>query len=228
VKKHVSVLGVAMLLLIGTGAQAGPILDFAIPTQSGSPFLTYSGGAAPLTGSGIAVAHVTGDQTPLNGGTQLAISGGDFSLTSGAFNHSDATSWVFNGGGSFSLTGGISQIGIGNGTALLFNGTFSGPVTVTEAGANFKLLGTAVLTSVNADLAAFYGLSSDVQYEGGLALLFTTSANPGDPFTSSQISSGDLGITPVPEPAGLTLAGIGVLSLAGVSWRASRRKALAV
>src|SRR5580704_14042914 len=76
----------ALFLLCVGAVQAGPLLDFYIPTQaSSSPLLSYAGGTAPVIASGLAVQSVTGNETSVNNGTALSITGGTMNFTSGNF-----------------------------------------------------------------------------------------------------------------------------------------------
>src|SRR5579871_325511 len=96
---------VASLAFGVSAAQADPILDFSMGAQSGSSLISYAGGSAPLVGSGIGVGQVAGNQTAMNSGQTLAITGGTLNFTSGAFTSAGANTWNFSSGGTFSVTG---------------------------------------------------------------------------------------------------------------------------
>jgi hypothetical protein len=222
-KRHPLVLGIALLFFAHGSARAGAILQFGTPV-TGSPSLSYAGGNTALTGTGFAVATTFGDGTSMNNGETLTVTGGQFNFSTGLFAKSTSTEWIFNGGGAFAMTGGIASIGIPNGSNLLFDGRFLGQVTVTKLGGNYDLQFSELITLINPTLAENYGLPPNAEYFGELGILFQANhTSPGQPFTSVTIDSVDIAVEAIPEPASLTLAGVGILSLVGVSWRVRRR-----
>jgi hypothetical protein len=198
-------------------------LDFELNVP-GSGTISYAGGAAPLIGSGIGSLDVTGLSTPANAGVKELIQGGVLDFTTGAHSSSTATSDNFSGGGTVTLKGGVSSLGIAAGTTLL-SGTFVNATVSTFIG-NVALTVAVISDHVDATLAAFYGLPGGPTwpYSGGFNLtinLASGSVGNGAGFSGSG-GSGDLQTFPLPEPGSLAMAGIGLFTLG--AYRLRRRK----
>ena len=199
-------------------AQASTVLDFGI-TAPTTGTLSYAGGAAPLIGSGIDVDDVVGLNTPSNNNV-LSICA---SCTLGFETGASTGGWNYGAGGIITITGGIdfpdATPDIATGTTLL-QGTFNSANVVDVGNGNFEfqIVGGSFTDTKQPDLLAFYGLP-DVNYNGGLNISFSTTANMGNQFTSNTIFSGDVINQPVPIPAAVWLFGSGLLGLVGIARR---------
>jgi len=188
-----------------------------IASASSSVDFTNSGGT--LTGSSAGLS--------LSGSTLIAVNGLDgLGLVTGnlgtlAFSIGSSSSGTLQTGGTFA--GGGSFVITGNGTGgipngVIFNGSFSGPVTWT--------LVTLANGTHNYTLS---GALSGTWYTGatvyGATIQLTINVGKGFFNGSTKISSGDTNISVQPEPASLTLLGTGLVGLAGVLRSKLKRKA---
>jgi len=222
-----------LILLPGTAALAGPVLDFGIvaPTNSSSAcaaVVSWAGDAAPLVGTCIEVDNVVGLDTPANPGIQLICVGCFLNFTTGGFTGSDvdfASSLEFFGGGFITITGAIPALGI---SGTLLSGSFT-VAHVIDLGGSFKISGAAFSDVKHATLAGFYGLPGGplVPYAGAFNLLFIAPATLPSAFVSSTVVSGNVANTlQVPEPSTAVLLVSSFLVSLGVPALRRRRPVL--
>jgi hypothetical protein len=190
------------------------LLTLALPTVALANSVDFtneggklSGSSAGLSLSGSTLIEVNG----LNGMGLVTGNLGSVTFSTGVLaSGSLKMGGTFASGGSFVVTGNGTG-GIPNG--VIFNGTFSGPVTwalVTVNGKhNYTLSGALTGTW-------YTGATVD-----GATIQLTVNVGKGFFNGSAAISSGDTNVT-IPEPGSLTVMGTGLVGVAGLLRRKLR------
>ncbi len=211
-KKMIFTLAAGLALLGGNAARAQPTLEFTVPANNPGASISYAGGATDLVGTGITITQVQGLDTPMSNLVIEAITSGAMNFTSGAFTGNVGTSeWVFGAGpaGGLTITGGISSLGLANGSTLL-SGTIKS-ASVVASGSTFKVGISVFLNTVNSTLASYYGLQggSGASWTGIYNIGFNATGSAPSSFSSSSVGSGTVDTNPiVPEPSSLVIAGL--------------------
>jgi hypothetical protein len=188
---------VLLALALPMAAFASNSVDF---TNSGG---TLSGSSAGLSLSGSELIAVNG----LNGSGLTTGDLGSLTFWTGTMLSGNLQNGgTFNGGGGFQISGNGTN-GIPNG--VLFNGSFTGPVTwtlVTLANGTHNYTLTGSITGI-----WMGGATVD-----GATVQLTINTGKGFFNNSTTISSGDTNIVTTPEPGTLGLLGTGLVGLAGL------------
>jgi len=126
--------------------------------------------------------------------------------------------------GPFTLSG-MGDINFGSGGSITASGPCGGPCFLgafvssqwvwSTGGDQAQLFAKLILGDVDPALLSLLGLSGtpSVGLEGSMQALFQNVTYDGSTLTGDYLS-GDLGVTPVPEPPLLLLVGVGMLVLA--------------
>jgi hypothetical protein len=206
----------AVVMGAASSARAGPFIDFnAVQLPGSANSISWAGGSQPLVGQALTFFSVTGESTPLHAGVPITFIAVPLQLnfSTGSYLGNISTSWRFDSGGSLSLFGSVP--GVVPSADTIYSGTFSGEATIsTIPNSTMKVFSAAMVGSLNAALATYFGLSTTDTYGGAITLQFASGATPGNPISGATFNSGDVAIAPMPEPAGLTLFGLGVAALA--------------
>jgi len=195
-------------------AAAVPTLEFTIPSQINTT-VSYDGSlGGALMGGSITVSSVTGTGTPSNSGVTATCVLCTLSFSTGGLTSTTATSWIFGGGGSITLTGGVDfsdATDIATGT-LLFSGSWSPSPTVLASGATLKISAASFLDTKNAALRAYFGIPDGSALFGDLGLVFSGAGSPPGGFASTSITGG-LVTNAVSEPPVIALFGAMLVGL---------------
>jgi len=202
-------------------------------TATASGTLTYDGAGGALFGSGITFNLVSGTGTPLHDGSVLGCVGCVMPFQTGTNVFESGLAYVWNGGGSLSISGQVWDGGTLVASGVLASGSFESAnalFTADTFSATFTGLG---VDEKNADLIAYYGLFNPFVFaESQLALASAgiggCDQDAGDLSFSCLVTNADFDNSTtkdprdIPAPATLALFGLGLLGI-GVTRR--KRKA---
>jgi len=187
----------ALVLVLPLAAFAGSSVDF---TNSGG---TLSGTNTGLTLTGSTLIAANG----LGGGLITGSNLGTVSFSTGVLSSGTLQmGGTFAAGGAFSISGNGTG-GIPNG--VIFNGSFTGPVTWTlitlgNGTHNYTLTGS---------LTGTWYAGGTVN---GATVQLTINTDRGFFNGQTTVSSGDTNFTTVPEPGTLSLLGTGWIAVGGI------------
>jgi len=210
-----SALAVTVVSATFFGQASANTINFDQRLQGASGTLSYDGNGGALVGRDISFSFVSAN-TP---GTQsLDCNDCRLNFTTGS-NITEGAIYQFNGGGSFALTGNVTDMGgatVADGSLL--SGMFSkGSAQFTKLPRNSGSFVGYGTNSVNNDLATFFGLDSDSIFNF-LTTEFSTgkltfASNGG---FSGNVTAADLqAINDVPEPQEMAMFGLGLVLLVG-------------
>lgn len=194
------------------------VLTLALPVVAFGNSVNFTNSSGTLSGTNAGLSLSNSILIAVNGLGNMGLVTGDLgtvTLSTGPLiGGSLKMGGTFAAGGSFVITGNGTG-GIPNG--VIFNGTFSGPVT------------WSIITL--GDGSHFYTLTGSLQgtwYTGatvdGATIQLTADVGKGFFNGKTTISSGDTNITAIPESSTLTLVGAGLVGLAGLSRHKSRKE----
>ncbi len=212
--------GVTAVGLAASPAMASTI-TFDQTLDSGTIFYGGTGGA--MTGSGITIQTISPslvDPPPFNPAVDLVCGGCVLDFTTGTNVSEGPAEWVFNGGGSFTIMGGVLALGIPGGSTLL-SGSFIGNVTADLTGAGTLIISGAGLDFKHPKIVDFYfGIvvppppDNDIFLFTNTEITATPSMSPTEPggFTALVTEADVTNRLPEPGSALLLLLGLGSLA----------------
>jgi hypothetical protein len=203
------------------GCVTTPCIDFGFVRQPNGE-ISYDGAGGPLIGSDLTIGFVAGFFTPQNA-ESFPVVGGQLNFTTGLFaGSSPGQGYVFEGGGSFRITGAVPAAGIEDSSTVLLDGTFTGatfgfgpPEFPTQFAVRPR--GTDVK---NDQLMAFFGLvpGTPMNFFGFILTDPPIDGLDGGGFSvtafNTDIPNVPDSVPPIPEPASLLLAGTGIAAMA--------------
>jgi hypothetical protein len=209
---------IASLLLAVQAHGASILFDDNNGTgQTGT--LSYDGTLGdPLVGAGIDFVTIKGVGTPSNNGASLTCEGCKLNFTTGGSLDEEipgfpADAWVFDGGGTFTITGTAkdsSNTVIASG--ILVSGFWGGAVALRPS-TQLDTLGFGSDTK-NSGLLTFFGITNpNFSFSQSNLGQLTSFNNSTKAFTAKVMNADFQNDTPVPEPNSPLLFGLGFLAM---------------
>jgi len=215
-----STLAVTALSATFAGAASAATINFDQRSSGATGGLSYDGNGGALIGRDISFSFVSSEDT-----ARLDCNDCSLNFTTGSnITENDGlngNSYVFNGGGSFTLNGTVVDA---DGSTVVASGDLlSG--SFADGGAQFGKIGNNSgsftgngTNTLNSDFASYYGLNGDSIFN-----FLTTEFSIGelafnaDGGFSGDVTAADLQTqsTDVPEPQELAIFGLGVFLLVG-------------
>jgi hypothetical protein len=172
-------------------------LVFSVNPPAGT--IEYTG-VNRLQGFSIHIGSVTALNTPMNANTTLTCCACTLDFETGPLNTSASAAWIFNSGGTITLTGGVaftgstdcSQPGDIAPATVLLQGSFSRLTQVLEYSSTYAVAGASFLDTEAGDVEAFYGLPTGFLYFGNFNLNLAMPVAPPGAFTSAAVLDGNV------------------------------------
>jgi hypothetical protein len=205
-------------------ANAALSLSYAVTGGSSSSIVYDPSVDGLLHGNNLTVTGVTGTDTPLNSGTNHTIAGGLLNFQTGAFTSQSQGVWNFGGGGTISLTGGISDMSLPSSSTILTGSFLSATVTELPVGSfRFDIVGATFGDSDNPAVYSYFGVPAGSTCSNAMSLSFLANSIPGGGFTSGNNTiAGQVVDSPTPIPAAAWLLGSGLMGLVGIRRRTEK------
>lgn len=168
-------LGLALVCGDARATHAESVIHISI-NQPTSGTLSYNGSGGPLVGTNVTVDFFIGLDTPLNTDVTRTCVSCTLNFTTGPLTGTTSSMWIWDSGGSFTLTGGIDLDN--NGTigasdvplnTQILSGTFGG-ATMSKVGSTFRVMGADLTDQKVTALTDFYGTASGETYSAGMNL----------------------------------------------------------
>jgi hypothetical protein len=187
-------------------------------TTGGGGSVSYAGAGGAVSGNNIRIDTLFGLDTPLNDGGGLTCEDCSLSFLTGA-NAYETPVWAFSPGGSFTVTGTMTDLGITESETLL-SGSFNGPTFASRAGDSHIVVSGSVDVTLNDALAAFYGTSTL-----GLAVMtqivsleepgVDLSTNGFEGTSTATAINSSFSVVPVPATLPLFLSALAGIAMIG-------------
>lgn len=214
-----TVAAIATAITLSATPAAAVVITFDNTGTAGGT-LSYNGTGGPAVGTNIGFDIVTVDAFPA-----LTCVGCVLNFSTGPNTFESGVLWTWAGGGSFVITGTITDPNNGNvvvASGVLLSGSFSGPLPAFAGlGQDNQITfsGTGTDTK-NASLLRYFGLSpNDFVYANTEVTATNCTPNASNGFSCNVVEADVVNTQRTPEPATLTLFGLGLLGVGTVARR---------